>query len=39
VKLCVSIFTCFIGGVIWQLIDLIMILMRNVPDVQGRPLR
>lgn len=38
-KLCVSIFTCFIGGLIWQVIDLIMILMRNVPDAQGRPLR
>ena len=37
-KLAVSIFTCFIGGVIWQLIDTILIVTGNMPDAQGRPL-
>lgn len=37
-KLVVCILTCGIGGVIWQIIDLVLIAMRKVPDAQGRPL-
>lgn len=38
IKLLVSIFTCLIGGVVWQIIDLVLILLRKLPDAQGRPL-
>ncbi|WP_182348636.1 TM2 domain-containing protein [Tomitella gaofuii] len=37
-QLLVSVFTCGIGA-LWPLIDGILILMGNVPDSQGRPLR
>src|SRR5699024_5770848 len=37
-QLLVSIFTCGIGA-LWPLIDGILMLMGNVPDSQGRPLR
>jgi len=37
-QLLVSVLTCGIGA-IWPLIDGILILMGNVPDVHGRPLR
>ena len=37
-QLVVSLLTCGIGA-IWPLVDGILILMGNVPDVHGRPLR
>lgn len=38
-KIVVTFVTCGIGGLIWQIVDLILILTRQVPDVDGRPLR
>lgn len=38
-QLIVGLVTCFIGAVIWGLIDAILILTDNVRDAQGRPLR
>lgn len=37
-KLGVCIITCGAGGVIWQLVDLILIIMKKLPDVNGLPL-
>jgi TM2 domain-containing membrane protein YozV len=37
-QLVVSVVTCWFGS-IWGFIDGIMILIGNVPDAQGRPLR
>lgn len=38
-KIAVTIFTCGIGGLIWQIIDVIKIAQNNLPDSEGRPLR
>lgn len=38
-KLVVSLVTCFVGGLIWQVVDIILIATRKLPDGQGRPLR
>ncbi|MGK2903577.1 MAG: NINE protein, partial [Mycobacterium sp.] len=38
-QLLVGFFTCFIGAVIWGIIDAILILTDRVRDPQGRPLR
>jgi TM2 domain-containing membrane protein YozV len=38
-QLVVGLVTCFVGAVIWGLIDAILILTDNVRDAQGRPLR
>ena len=38
-QLIVGLVTCFIGAVIWGLIDAILILTDHVRDAQGRPLR
>ena len=38
-QLLVGFVTCFIGAIIWGLIDAILILTDKVRDPQGRPLR
>lgn len=38
-KLAVSICTCFVGGIIWQLVDFYLLLSGNMPDAYGRPLQ
>lgn len=37
-KLVVSLATCFLAGMIWQYVDLVLILLRKVTDAEGRPL-
>ncbi len=37
-KLAVSIVTCGLGGIIWQYVDLFLIVLRKVTDADGRPL-
>jgi TM2 domain-containing membrane protein YozV len=38
-QLIVGIVTCFIGAVIWGIVDAVLILTDKVRDTQGRPLR
>jgi TM2 domain-containing membrane protein YozV len=38
-QLLVGFVTCFIGAIIWGLVDAILILTDKVRDPQGRPLR
>ena len=38
-KLAVSVVTCGIGGLIWQLVDFYLLLTGNMADAQGRPLQ
>jgi TM2 domain-containing membrane protein YozV len=38
-QLIVGIVTCFIGAVIWGIVDAVLILTDKVRDPQGRPLR
>ncbi len=37
-KLAVSVLTCGLAGIIWQYVDLFLILLRKVTDADGRPL-